>query len=53
MPYVGSGVGAGALAMDKWATKLVAQALGIATAPARLVTSATADLPRVDALPSS
>ena len=24
VPYVGSGVGAGALAMDKWATKLVA-----------------------------
>jgi D-alanine-D-alanine ligase len=42
--YVGSGVGAGALAMDKWATKLVAEALGIATAPGRLVTSATADL---------
>ena len=42
--YVGSGVGAGALAMDKWATKLVAQGLGIATAPARLVTSATAHL---------
>ncbi|WP_151083148.1 D-alanine--D-alanine ligase family protein [Nocardioides cynanchi] len=36
--YVGSGVGAGALAMDKWATKLVANALGIATAPGRLVT---------------
>ncbi len=44
--YVGSGVGAGALAMDKWATKLVAGALGIATAPARLVTAATADLAR-------
>lgn len=43
--YVGSGVGAGALAMDKWATKLVARALDIATAPALLVTSATADLP--------
>ena len=42
--YVGSGVGAGALAMDKWATKLVAEALGIATAPARLVTAATAHL---------
>ena len=25
VPYVGSGVGAGALAMDKWATKLVAR----------------------------
>ncbi|CAI9418455.1 D-alanine--D-alanine ligase family protein [Nocardioides sp. T2.26MG-1] len=42
LPYVGSGVGAGALAMDKWATKLVAAALGIATAPGRLVTTATA-----------
>ncbi len=30
--YVGSGVRAGALAMDKWATKLVAQAVGIRTA---------------------
>lgn len=39
LPYVGSPVGAGALAMDKWATKLVAQALGIATAPGRLVTA--------------
>jgi D-alanine-D-alanine ligase len=46
VPYVGSGVGAGALAMDKWATKLIAGALDIATASARLVTSATADLPR-------
>jgi len=36
-PYVGSGVGAGALAMDKWATKLVADALGIATAPGALL----------------
>jgi D-alanine-D-alanine ligase len=37
VPYVGSGVGAGALAMDKWATKLVARAVGIDTAPAVLV----------------
>ncbi len=44
LPYVGSGVGAGALAMDKWVTKLVAEAVGIATAPARLVTGATAHL---------
>jgi D-alanine-D-alanine ligase len=43
IPYVGSGVGAGALAMDKWATKLVAGALGIATAPGLLVTAATVD----------
>jgi D-alanine-D-alanine ligase len=42
LPYVGSPVGAGALAMDKWATKLVAESLGIATAPGRLVTLATA-----------
>jgi D-alanine-D-alanine ligase len=40
--YVGSGVGAGALAMDKWATKLVADSLGIATAPGRLLTAASA-----------
>ena len=32
LPYVGSGVGAGAIAMDKWATKLVAEAVGVATA---------------------
>jgi D-alanine-D-alanine ligase len=38
VPWVGSGLAAGALAMDKWATKLVAGALGIATAPARLLT---------------
>jgi D-alanine-D-alanine ligase len=39
LPYVGSGVGAGALAMDKWATKLVAAAVGIATAPGVLLTA--------------
>ena len=38
VPSVGSPLGAGALAMDKWATKLVAAAVGIATAPARLLT---------------
>ena len=42
LPYVGSGVRPGALAMDKWATKLVANAVGIATAPGVLVTAATA-----------
>jgi D-alanine-D-alanine ligase len=42
LPYVGSGVGAGALAMDKWATKLVAGALGIATATGCLLTPRTA-----------
>lgn len=40
VPYVGSGTMAGALGMDKWASKLVAESLGIATAGARLVTSA-------------
>jgi D-alanine-D-alanine ligase len=43
LPYVGSGVGAGALAMDKVATKLLAGSLGIATAPGVLVTAGTAD----------
>ena len=38
VPYVGSGVGAGALAMDKWATKLVAEEVGIRTARGRLMT---------------
>lgn len=42
LPYVGSGVGAGAIAMDKWATKLVAEAIGITTAPGLLVTAASA-----------
>ena len=41
VPYVGSGLGAGALAMDKWVTKLVAEAIGIATAPGRLLTRTT------------
>ncbi|MFN8189282.1 MAG: D-alanine--D-alanine ligase [Nocardioidaceae bacterium] len=36
-PYVGSGLTAGAVAMDKWLTKLVANAAGIATAPAELL----------------
>jgi len=34
---VGSQLGAGALAMDKWATKLVAEAVGIRTARGRLI----------------
>ncbi|GAA2998030.1 D-alanine--D-alanine ligase family protein [Actinokineospora diospyrosa] len=37
--YVGSPPRAGALAMDKWATKLVAEAVGVRTAPGRLVTA--------------
>ena len=39
VPYVGAGVRAGALAMDKWTTKLIAQAMGIGTASGVLVTS--------------
>jgi D-alanine-D-alanine ligase len=42
VPWVGSPLGAGALAMDKWATKLVAGGIAIATAPARLLTRASA-----------
>jgi len=42
VPYVGSGVRAGALAMDKWATKLIAANLGIRTAQGVVVTSVTA-----------
>jgi len=42
VPFVGSGVGAGALAMDKWATKLVARERGLAVAADVLLTRATA-----------
>lgn len=42
VPYAGSPVRAGALAMDKWATKLLAEAVGVRTAKARLVTNAAA-----------
>lgn len=41
LPLVGSGLRAGALAMDKWATKLVANAVGVATAPGVLLTAPT------------
>ena len=37
-PYVGSGVRPGALAMDKWVTKLIAEELGLSTAPGVLMT---------------
>lgn len=37
VPYVGSGVRAGALGMDKWASKLIAEHLGIRTARGVLV----------------
>ncbi|GAA2635842.1 D-alanine--D-alanine ligase [Actinomadura fulvescens] len=39
-PMAGSGLRAGALGMDKWATKLVAEAVGLRTAPGRLVAAA-------------
>lgn len=38
VPVVGSPVGAGAVAMDKWVTKLVAEASGVAVAPGALLT---------------
>jgi D-alanine-D-alanine ligase len=41
IPYTGSGVMASALAMDKWRTKLVWQAVGIPTPRFRVVSSAT------------
>ena len=40
VPIVGSGLAAGAIGMDKWAAKLVAEAVGIRTAPGRLVDAA-------------
>ncbi|MFL6154796.1 MAG: D-alanine--D-alanine ligase family protein [Marmoricola sp.] len=42
VPYVGSGVRAGALAMDKHATKLLAGSVGVATAPGVLLTDPAA-----------
>ncbi|MFC1408643.1 D-alanine--D-alanine ligase family protein [Streptacidiphilus sp. N1-12] len=51
VPYVGAGVRGGALAMDKWATKLVAADLGIRTAPGRLVDAGTAAGLRPDRFP--
>ncbi len=39
VPVVGSGLRTGAIAMDKWATKLVAEAIGIPTAGGVLVTA--------------
>jgi D-alanine-D-alanine ligase len=41
LPYTGSGVLASALAMDKWRTKLVWQALGIPTPAHRLLDAAS------------
>ena len=47
VPYVGSGVAAGAAAMDKAMTKLLAAEAGVRTAPGVRVTSAE-NLPRVE-----
>jgi D-alanine-D-alanine ligase len=41
MPYTGSGVMASALAMDKWRTKLVWQAVGVPTPKYRILTPQT------------
>ena len=46
-PYVGSPIGAGALAMDKWATKLVAEAVGVRTARGLLLHEPPQMAPRV------
>ncbi|GAA4171854.1 D-alanine--D-alanine ligase [Gryllotalpicola koreensis] len=43
VPHVGSGIGAGALAIDKHATKLVAESVGLHTAAGALLTPATRD----------
>lgn len=43
VPYVGSGVCAGAIGMNKRATKLIARSAGIRTTPAVLVDRASAD----------
>ncbi|RIJ76974.1 D-alanine--D-alanine ligase [Nakamurella silvestris] len=39
LPAIGTGTRGGAIAMDKWATKVIAEAVGIRTAPGRLLTS--------------
>jgi len=41
VPLIGSPLRAGAIAMDKWATKLVAEAVGVRTAPGALLTKRT------------
>jgi D-alanine-D-alanine ligase len=45
-PVAGSGLRAGAIGMDRWATKLIAEAIGIRTVPGRLVHAA--DLGDID-----
>jgi D-alanine-D-alanine ligase len=49
VPYVGSDVFAGAVAMDKWATKVLAASAGVAVAPGVRVT--TSDDPVLDSVP--
>jgi len=43
LPFVGSGIGASAIAMDKQATKLVARSVGVRTALGTLLSSASGD----------
>jgi D-alanine-D-alanine ligase len=53
VPIVGSGVRAGALAMDKWTTKLIAAELGLSVAPGMVVTRAQSfDVPSTWIFPS-
>lgn len=47
VPMVGSGVGASAFGMNKWVTKLVAEHIGIPTAPAYVV-DPSRRLPEID-----
>lgn len=48
VPYVGSGVRAGAIAMDKWITKLVAGAVGVKTAHGSLINRADSRIHRIE-----
>lgn len=50
-PVVGSDLQAGAIGMDKWATKLVAEAIGLRTAAGRLVRIADGGDATADGLP--
>lgn len=47
VPFVGSGLRAGAVGMDKWVTKLVAEAIGVRTA-AGVLLSPAASVPSLD-----
>lgn len=51
VPYVGSDMPAGVLGMDKWVTKLIAEAVGVATAPGVLVRAGTRPSSALPAVP--